>query len=478
VTGPDEWLVELEKRLDARRPRVALYESYYAGEHRLSFVSSRWRETFGRLFSAFADNWCALVVDASVERLGVEGFRFGDVPDADVDAWAIWQANDMDAQSMLAHTEAVKCGESYALVAPGADGEPPTITVEHPSQCIVAVSPGMRRQRLAALKKWVDDDGYQYANVYLPDVVAHYRAEAKKTGGGTDKADWSPYADGRDHPALEVHDLAAVPMVAFSNEPGMMTGGTSDLAPVIQPQDAVNKLIADMLVASEFAAFPQRWATGIDIDPDDEDAVAKRRAWMSSAANVWTVGDPASQFGQFAAADLGNYTKAIEMIIQHIAALTRTPPHYLLGQSGAFPSGESLKATETGLVAKVRRKQLTFGDAWEQVMRLAMTLGGTPPADGAQAETLWRDPESRTTGEQTDAAVKELALGIPEEEVWRRRLGMSPQEIARIKAVKAATEPEPEPEPTPPPTPPTESAETPPGSPQTPPLPPPATVTP
>jgi hypothetical protein len=131
------------------------------------------------------------------------------------------------------------------------------------------------------------------------------------------------------------------------------------------------------------------------------------------------------------------------MIIQHIAALTRTPPHYLLGQSGAFPSGESLKATETGLVAKVRRKQLTFGDAWEQVMRLAMRAAKMEPEEGAQAETLWRDPESRTTGEQTDAAVKELAVGIPEEEVWRRRLGMSPQEIARVKAIKAAEEPPP-----------------------------------
>jgi hypothetical protein len=62
------------------------------------------------------------------------------------------------------------------------------------------------------------------------------------------------------------------------------------------------------------------------------------------------------------------------VLIQHVAAQTRTPPHYLLGQSGAFPSGESLKATETGLVAKVKRKQTTFGETWEEAMRLAFLL--------------------------------------------------------------------------------------------------------
>ena len=431
-TTPDEWLPVLEKRLDARRPSVELYENYYAGRHRLSFVSSRFRETFGSLFQAFSDNWCALVVDASVERLGVEGFRFGAEADADEDAWAIWQANDLDAQSMLAHTEAVKCGESYVLVAPGAEGELPMITVEHPSQCVVANAPGMRRRRQAALKKWADDDGYVYANVYLPDLVAHYRSrEAVK---GNRKVELAPWAD-EEHDAVELHDLGEVPMLALYNSPGMMTGGMSDLQTVIKPQDAINKLVADMLVASEFAAFPQRWATGIAVDPDDPEAVTKLKAWMSSAANVWAVAAPDASFGQFQAADLKNYTNAVEMLVQHIAAQTRTPPHYLLGSSGNFPSGESLKATETGLVAKVKRKQLTFGDTWESMMRLAMRIAKVEPEDAAQSEVLWRDPESKTTGEQTDAAVKEASLGVPLEMIWRRRLGMSPQEIEQAKAL-------------------------------------------
>ena len=169
---PEQWLATLHARLDARRPVVDLCERYYDGHHRLAFATSRFRETFGGLFGAFADNWCQLVVDASVERLTIDGFRFGDDESSDTEAWDIWQRNELDQQSMFGHTESVKCGEAYGLVAPDEDGDA-LITVEHPSQCIVAYAPGMRRRRQAALKEWLEDDEHLRANVYLPDVVVN-----------------------------------------------------------------------------------------------------------------------------------------------------------------------------------------------------------------------------------------------------------------------------------------------------------------
>jgi hypothetical protein len=46
-----------------------------------------------------------------------------------------------------------------------------------------------------------------------------------------------------------------VPAVPLQNNPSLLHGGRSDLDPVIPLQNALNKLIADMLVASEFSAF-------------------------------------------------------------------------------------------------------------------------------------------------------------------------------------------------------------------------------
>jgi hypothetical protein len=155
--------------------------------------------------------------------------------------------------------------------------------------------------------------------------------------------------------------------------------------------------------------------------------------FLSGADRVMAVEDAGARFGNFAVSDLTIYVRAIEMFIQHVAAQTRTPPHYLLGSSGTFPSGESLKATETGLVAKVRRKQLAFGEGWEEAVRLAFAISGDDKRATAQdCETIWMNPESRSTAETVDAAVKLGSIGVPRPALWEY-VGATPQQIERWK---------------------------------------------
>lgn len=417
-----ELVALMESALDARLPDVEAYEAYYRGEQRLELATSKYREVFGRLLEAVSDNWCQLVVDASVERLKVEGFRFGpaDQP-ADSDAWAIWQANYLDADSELAHAEASKCGTSYLLVLPGPDPETPRITAEHPAQCITYSAPDDRRNRLAAFKRWLEADGSARAALYTAETV-YLLGRARNSSSRS----WSQLAS-------VTNPIGWVPMVPMLNLPNLLGGGMSDLQAVMSLQDAINKLLADMLVNSEFTAYPQRYATGIEIptDPATGRAYEDREAFLSSVSRLWVNENPQGSFGQLEGSDGLGYVRQVEALVQHIAAQTRTPPHYLLGSSGAFPSGESLKATETGLVAKVRRKQTSYGEAWEEAMRLAFAYrGDTVRAQATAVETIWADPEARSEGELVDALLKMRQLGVPITELWRR-WGASPQEIAR-----------------------------------------------
>jgi hypothetical protein len=446
--SPDWWRERLLARLYERRTRLETYEAYYDGVHRLAFATDKFREAFGNLFSAFADNWCDLVVDASVERIGVEGFRFGErstasrlAPAADSKAWELWQANGLDAEADLAHLDAVKLGETYILVTPGDPGEEyPRVQIEHPAQAVVEVNPARPRERVAGLRVWLDEPaGVQTCVLYRPEAVywwARPAATAAKASGG-----WEPVADetGR-------NPLGVVPLLALRNNPQLRDhAGRSDLARVIPIQDAINKLATDMLVASEFAAFRQRWATGIEVPTDGPDGKPPAN-FLAAVSRAWAVEDKDVRFGEFEASDLSNYVSAVEALIQHVAAQTRTPPHYLLGSSGNFPSGESLKATETGLVAKVRRKHRLFGETWEEAMRLAFAImGDTTRAEAQDAETIWRDPESRSEGERTDALVKMSTLGVPHEALWAR-WGATPQEVDQWRAMREAQAP-----PTPPP---------------------------
>ena len=431
---PREWLALLEPRLDQQRRDIQVYEDYYNGNHRLAFATAKFRATFGDLFTTLADNWCEIVVDAPVERLTVEGFRFplndGDSR-LDQDAWAIWQENNLDAESPMAHTEAVKDGKAFVLVAPPEfDGDSPIITVEHPSQVIVAHAAGNRRVRLAALKKWTDEDGYAMATVYLPDGIHRFRARQPIGQYGLNAE--TVWGERLELPFVE-NPLGVVPMLPLYNNPTMVGGGRSDLLPAIPIQDAINKELADMLIASEFAAFPQRVLMGVDVPKDPETGEPLPGVELKAAVSrFWAFDNENAKVAEFSAANLSNYVAPIEMLIRHLAAQTRTPPHYLLGEI-VNASGDALKAAETGLVAKVRRKQIDFADTWEEAIRLALRVSGAAvPAKASAAETIWGDPEYRSEGEVVDAAVKRRTLGIPLEQIWAD-IGYSPQQIETMK---------------------------------------------
>ena len=349
---------------------------------------------------------------------------------ADDDAWEIWQRNKLDAEADMAHTEAIKLGCAYALVGPD-DAGLASIQIEPASQAIVLVDPAQGRRRLAGLRIWKDEFGDEHCVLYLPTSVHWWRREGEN-------AQWKDDIGSGDNP------LGVVPLIPLPNAPTLADRlGRSDIERVIPLQNAVNKLCGDMIVASEFAAYPQRWATGIELPVNPANGQKMAPDFLGGADRVWGVESDQAKFGNFQVSDLAIYVRAVEMLIQHIAAQTRTPPHYLLGAMGSFPSGESLKATETGLVAKVRRKMLTFGEGWEEAVRLAFAVeGDAKRAEMIDVETIWANPESRIVGETVDAAVKLASLGVPRPALWEY-VGASPQQIERwIK------EGEPEPTPT------------------------------
>lgn len=449
---PDEWRNKLLKRLDERSSRIRRYVDYYEGRHNLRYTTMEFREAFGSLFASYAENFCSLIPDAVDERLAVTGFRLGKDLAADEDANRIWQDNGLDAVSQLCHSEALVKSEAAVLISPYRSEWPrpntPLITVEDPLQVYVAVDAANRATRLAAIKRWTDDDGHLRVTLYLPEAIYKWRSEQVESDFSS--PNWMDYAQirwsrrqGSDEAWPLPNPLGVVPVVPFINRPRLDRIGRSELEEVMPIQDAVNMIVRNMLLASELAAFPQRY--GINLEPEvDKDTGQPVERYKASIKRLWLApppegGEPETKFGQFPAADMTPYIKAVEQRIQHIATITRTPPHYLLGQAGSFPSGESLKATETGLVAKVRRKQRHFGESWEEVMRLAFAALGDARQNVTDSEVVWADPESRTEAEHVDALVKMSSLGVPNEALWER-YGATPQEIARWKAQAAEAE--------------------------------------
>lgn len=437
IGTPEWWLPRLNARLDARATQVRRYDDYYSGRHRLAFSTSRFREAFGNLFREFADDWCAPVVDAVEERLAIEGFRFGPADQgADQDAWRIWQANHLDADSQIGHVEAFVQGTSYVLVWEGEDDSTPEITVESPAETTVAFVAGSRRKRAAALKRWKDDDGHLLATLYLPGYLYKFRSSRVVDDFMDSTQITFERREVDNEPWPLPNPLGVVPVVPLPNQPRLRGEGESEIRRVIPVQDAVNKLIADMLVASEFAGFPQRYATGIELPGEGEESNEVFKHLKAAVDRFWAFASTETKVGQFQVADLDNYVKAVEMLVQHIASQTRTPPHYFFLR-GEFPSGDSIKAAEAGLVSKARRRMRHFGEGWEEVMRLAFqVIGDEERANYAAAETLWADPESRTESQHIDAVVKKYAgLGIPQRQAWEDA-NYTQQQIERMEQMR------------------------------------------
>ena len=426
--SPIELVETLEKELAGRQVTLQRLQDYHDGKHRLAFSSQKFREAFGGMFSAFADNWCQLVVDAVEERLNVEGFRYGTDPKADGDAWKIWQNNGLDAQSQLAHSEALIKGDSYAIVWGDSDGQP-KISIESPRDVIVAYAPGDRSCRIAALKRWRDNDGV-HATLFTPDFVYKFEKEDKADGK------WEPdIDDGSMEPWPMPNPLGVVPVVQLTNRASLTSDyGVSEFLNVIPQQDMVNKLLADMMIASEYIAFPQRYVTGLELQVDEITGRAVK-PFEVAMDKLLVAEDPAAKFGTLTAGDLSNYVTGIETLVQHIASQTRTPPHYFF-LGGNFPSGDAIKSAETGLVAKSRRKMRFFGEAWEEVIRLAFKVQGDPRGEIQDTETIWGDPEYRSESELADALIKRSAIGVPKQQLWEDA-GYSQTQISRFKAMEA-----------------------------------------
>jgi len=430
--SPRWWLKVLGCRLDAEQPKIRRADRYYDGNHDLKFATEKFRESFGKLFGTFSDNWCRIVVDATVERLTLIGFRFGDDERADGAAWDIWQANDLDEASKMAHTESIKLSRAAIIVdKPALGDEYPQITVEHPSQVYVACDPANPRRRRAAIKRWVDElDGFAYANVYLPDRA--YRFRSTRPYDPARPIRWSEGYGSTPFEALSPVP-GVVPVIPLLNNPGMLKGGRSDLDPAIPLNDAINKLALDLLIASEFGAYPQKIMAGIEVPTDPLTGRPMSGLFESGASRLMTVAaKDGVQWGQFAATDLGNYTKAIEMFVQHLAAQTRTPPHYLMGQV-VNASGDALKAAETGLSMRAKAKTGHFAGPWEEAMRLAFLISGDETRGRAFGlESIWASTECRSEGEKLDAAVKMRSLGVPLEACWEY-IDATPAQIERWK---------------------------------------------
>lgn len=365
TTGSAEWwLPRLERRLIARQADMKLFDDYYHGRHRMTYHTARVLGAFGATFRDLRVNYCGVVVDALNERLEVQGFRLGRDQAAADAAWDIWQRNRLDALFARGSRSGLTKGEFSLSVWVTSAGEP-RIAVEDGGEVYVATNPGDPHDRRAAIKRWYDEDERRlYAIVYLADGIYWFRSSqmdapigaqlgdlpsgfGRGGGAGTKTSDpasvgsvtWERYIVA-DAPWPLPNPIGVVPVVPLPNRPDIFGVGESELAAIRPIQDAINANIVNVMLAGQFAAFRQKYASNVrlEIDPDTGQP---KEPWKVDISTVMTApppenDEPEVKFGEFEQTDMSGYIALHEGFVQGMATISRTPPHYFLGQALAL----------------------------------------------------------------------------------------------------------------------------------------------
>lgn len=411
-------LTELLQKLDAPAGRFAQLDRYYAGRQPMAFLSPESREDLGDRMTRMAVNIPRLAVTSLTERLRVIGFSKDGSPASEV--WADWIGNDMDQLSVVAHREALTLGASYVIVWADEAGNP-TVSVESARQVAVVRDPGTRRIT-AAVKRWETDTTTE-AVLYGPDEIVHYRAD--HTGGVTGS---------QFHVAETIaNPLGMVPVVALRNSDRLLDDGVSEMEDLLPLVDALNKVLADMMVSSEYYARPRRWATGLELEEDEEGNAINpipnsNRAMISES--------PDTKFGQLPAADLTSYESSVRVLTSQIMAVSGLPSHYLPTLTSNPPNADSMRAAEASLSARASARCAQFGRAWEDVARLMVAIRTGQAPENVEVRVEWADTTTRSVAQEADATVKLYQAGLLPASEALARLGYSDDAITAIRTAR------------------------------------------
>jgi hypothetical protein len=366
-------------------------------------------------------NVISLVVDSFVQSLSLVGFR-SPSDDADAAVWDVWQRERMDARQAEVHRAAVTYGTSYVRESFGEDGAI-GFHVRSPREIYAEYNdPSRDEWPTLALETWQERDGSRtVTRGMLWDSVAFYPVSI----GGNSKSSRVDASVG------SPHGFPHCPIVRFINERDTETSLVGEVEPLIVDQQAINAVNFDRLVVSRFGAFPQKYIFGWA--PEDKDELERM-----SAMRVWAIDNPAQdmQAGTFSPANVTAYNQILDEMIAHVAVKARVPVFALTGQISNVGT-ETVALIDSPNQRKVKAKRLSFGESWEQALRLyASVSGANVPED---AEVVWDDTDARSFAQVVDGVSKLVAAGVPVSELIDQIPGLTQQKVDAINdAIRVA----------------------------------------
>lgn len=421
------------KTVDGKKvPGFKSLRAYYGGRQRLEQLGIAVPEDLRQFITIVA--WPRTYADAIVSRLRPQGFLIGG--DGNDELWRYWQENKLDAEIRMALTDMVVCGRGYLCEGTRPDDDQvrlwteagstvsPLITVESPMEMIHDWSNSRRMVTSAARFYTEEVQGRREsrATFYQPNRTRWLR---RGPDGWEDLPDREP----------DEHNLGIVPVQPLVNRASSDDRyGESELHPIIGLTDAAARGLTNAQVATEILAAPQRWAAGLSPedfkDPRTNEVLT---AWEAYLGAVWTSKNSEAKFGQFTAADLGNFKTIIGVYAGLVAGVTGLPMRYLGQQTDNPPSADGIRADESRIIGTAEEKQEFAADGIEGCLVVGDLIAtGERKPELLGLELDWRNAATPSLAQAADAAVKKYAAGLVSRKQALRDMGYTPKQIDKI----------------------------------------------
>ncbi len=234
----------------------------------------------------------------------------------------------------------------------------------------------------------------------------------------------------------QVHGAGVAPVVRYSNQIDLEGRTPGEAEPLIPLAKRINKDTFDRMTAQHFNSWKVRTAVGLEDPKTPEEA--EQRKLILRQGDILT-GGTGVQFGTLDETKPDGLIASEERDIATLAAVSQTPTHSLTGDMINL-SADAITEARAMLDMKAGERKVGFGDSHAQTLRLAAHIEGRSE-DAADFNVVidWTDFQSRSMAQAADALGKlATQLGIPQEKLWDRIPGVTPDVAAEWERYKRA----------------------------------------
>lgn len=400
------------------------------------------------------NNYAKLIVDATTDRLGIQGFRTsgGAGEFGDKKAMELFARDGMVSKAQEAMS--LSCGyrASYLVVDPVSKRQqiiPPTnaaVIKDVVGEPIVAITIHrdrvLNRQVLRVYARDVDDvtgqakgpvqmfiatkDDYQ-DRILRPRGLKLTRYDSEVELNHQLRMGWVWWKK------VASPGTTRVPVTPLDNR-----DGRNEFELHQSVINRLNHMIYQRVIIATMQAFRQRAVKGEfpDVDPNTGQPIDYEDMFEAGPARLWLLPKEAEMW-ESTPASFQDILSSVKDDLRDLASATYTPMSYFSDSVNNSAEGASLQ--RENYLSKIEDRKRRFGAAWKRHISILFEINGMQErSEEDSIEVIWAPANVNTLTDRTAAFASMKQNGLSLKTALREGLGMDPQQVRR--AINERTE--------------------------------------